>query len=154
MPVYVHCTRCGVKIYLGVKRKSQLPPVFKLRCPGCGYEDVYTPRNAVEEDVYTFTCPVCKLRFYIARKPPLTVECPHCSSVLYIASIYGEPTVIRASSRIPTSTVAATALIGALLGAAASKDKLRGAITGGFIGALIGTLIDTFSEPEAKYIEE
>jgi len=154
MPVYVQCTRCGAKIYLSVKRKSQLPPVFRLKCPRCGYEDVYTPRNAVEEDVYGFTCPVCKLRFFVAQRPPLTVECPHCGSILRITSVHEEPIVVKASSRNLTSTVTATVLLGALLGAATSKNKLGGAIAGGLIGALVGMLIDAFSEPEAKYIEE
>ncbi len=154
MPVYVRCTRCGAKIYLGVKRKAHLPPVFRLRCPRCGYEDVYTWKDAIEEGVYTFTCPVCKLKFFIARKPPLTVECPHCGSILRIVSTHKEPIVIKANPRNISSTIAATTLLGALLGALASRDKLGGAIAGGFIGALIGTLIDAISEPEAKYIEE
>jgi len=154
MPVYVRCTRCGAKIYLGVKRKSQLPLAFRVRCPRCGYEDVYTPRDAVEEGVYSFTCPVCRLKFFIARKPPLTVECPHCGSILRIESVHGEPVVVRASSKNISPTIAATALLGALLGAVASKDKFGGAITGGFVGALVGALIDASSEPEAKYIEE
>jgi len=154
MPVYVLCTRCGTKIYLGMKRKNQLPPVFRLRCPRCGYEDVYTRKDAVEEGIYTFTCPVCKLRFFIAREPPLTVECPHCGSILYIVSTYGEPIAVKANPRSLSSAITTAALLGALLGALARRDKLEGAIVGGFVGALIGAFIDTISEPEAKYVEK
>ncbi|MEM4971060.1 MAG: hypothetical protein QXE01_07405, partial [Sulfolobales archaeon] len=141
------------KIYLNVKRKVQLPPVFRLRCPICGYEDVYSQGSAVEEDIYTFTCPICKLRFFVARKPPLIVGCPHCSSALRITSIHGEPEVIRANPKTHSPTITSAMLLGALLGAISSRYRLGGAIIGGFIGALIGVFIDTLSEPEAKYIE-
>lgn len=154
MPVYVTCARCGIRIYLGVRRRFHLPPVFRLRCPSCGYEGVYTPSYAVEEGVYTLTCPVCKMRFYVVRRPPLTVECPHCNSVLRIISIHGEPVVVKASSTGSTQAAVILALLGALLGALASEDKLKGALAGGFIGFMLGVFVDALSEPEARYIEE
>lgn len=142
-----------ILIYLSEKRRVQLPPVFRLRCPICGYEDVYSKGNAVEEDIYTFTCPVCKLRFFITSKPPLIAECPHCSSILSITSLHEEPEVIRANPRTHSLTVTTTMLLGALLSALSSRYRLGGAIAGGLIGALIGMFIDASSEPEAKYID-
>lgn len=160
MPVYVVCRRCSAKIYLAAKRRSWLPPAFRAKCPVCGYEDVYSQRDADEEDVYTFTCPVCRRRFYITRRPPVTVVCPHCSSTLSIPSAQGEPLVVKMGEGLPSAVATAAflgTLIGALMGAAASKDKVKGAIEGGLggglVGALIGTFIDLASEPEAKYVE-
>jgi len=152
MPVFVRCSSCGAKIYLNVKRKSYLPIAFRLKCPVCGYEDVYTQKDAIEEGIYTFICPLCKLRFFIAREPPLTVECPHCGSILRIVSVHQAPIVIKPGLRNPLP-IFATALLGALLGAAVSKDKPMGAVAGGLIGALVGAVLQGFSEPEAKYVE-
>jgi len=158
MPVYVVCRCCGAKIYLGVKRRSWLPPAFRVKCHVCGYDDVYSQRDAVEDDAYI--CPVCRKRFYIARRPPVTVMCPHCNSTLYISSAQGEPTILKTGTGTPPAIAASAflgALMGALMSAAIDRDKLRGAIaggiTGGVIGALIGMFIDATSEPEAKYVE-
>jgi len=153
MPVYVVCRRCGAKIYLAVKRRSWLPPAFRVKCPTCGYEGAYSQGDAVEEDVYTFTCPVCRRRFYITRRPPVTVICPHCGSALSIPSAQEEPLVLKRGEGL-SPTIAAAALLGALIGAAASKDRIKGAIGGVLAGALIGALIDLASEPEAKYVEQ
>ncbi len=130
-----------------------MPLVFKLKCPNCGYEGIYTQKDVIEEDVYSFTCPVCKGGFYITRKPPLVVRCPHCNSTLRIVSVQEEPIVVKANYEISPSIIAVM-LLGAFIGVMISKDKIKGALIGGFIGALIGILINTLSEPEAKYEEE
>ena len=135
-----------------MKRKSYLPPAFRARCPSCGYEDVYSPVDAVEEGVYTYTCPICGKRFFVAREPPLTVRCPHCGSLLRIEAPGKAPRVIKESKSMPPTTVA-MALLGAVVGAAGSRDRIRGAIAGGMIGALLGAVVDALSEPEAEYIE-
>jgi len=153
MPVYVICKSCESKIHLPVKRRAWLPPAFRLKCPVCGYEGVYSQSDAVEEGIYTFTCPVCRKRFYIAREPPVKVLCPHCNSTLYIPSARAEPVVVKASEGQVPVAVAAAALLGALVGAVVSRGKLRGAVAGGLIGALIGAVVDSLSEPEAKYAE-
>jgi len=154
MTVLIKCHNCGSRIAIAVKRKIYLPPIFRVKCPNCGYEDVYSVSEAWEEDIYSFTCPVCKRRFFITRRPPLKIACPHCHSILYIASESDKPKIIRSRSP-PPSAIPLGALIGGLLGFTTSKDKVEGAIAGGIIGALIGAVIDALTgfEKEAKYLD-
>ena len=45
MTVFLRCSSCGKEIRLPVRCVEAMPPVFKLRCPFCGHEDIYTTKD-------------------------------------------------------------------------------------------------------------
>lgn len=138
--VFVRCRQCGRNVYLDTN-KADLPLVFRITCPFCEHIKNYRRFEAIEER-WDFSCPVCSRRFFIRRSPPVTVRCPHCSSVLHISGD-GGMTILERGQLPPVGTgIAAGAVIGGLVGAvvAGPIGALLGLMAGGALGAASSVL--------------
>ena len=138
--VFVRCRQCGHNIHLDTN-KADLPLVFRPICPYCGHTENYRRLEAIEER-WEFNCPFCSRRFFIRRSPPITVRCPHCSSVILISSD-GNMTILEHGQLPPVGTaVAAGAVIGGLIGGvvAGPIGALLGLMAGGALGAASSVL--------------
>jgi len=49
MPIYIVCKNCKARFEVPARWRAYLPPVFRFKCPICGYEGVYTHADLVEE---------------------------------------------------------------------------------------------------------
>jgi len=145
MGVYVRCHNCDRRIEFDVKRAEELPFVFEVTCPYCRKSDMYM-RREVEEERWSFSCPVCKGKFFILSPPPRKVRCPHCNSIL---SISADGKVILLERREPLVSPTAKPVVGALGGALlGSLLGSEGMVVGLLLGGLIGAV--SSSELEAK----
>jgi len=146
MTVYVLCRKCRRKIVLKAKRVTDLPELFMIKCPYCGHEDTYS-RYSAKEKIYHYRCPICSGPFFLSRKPPIRIKCPHCESIIRI--INSKLTVEKKGTGLYISSTAIGATLGALIGGAASKGSIATIIAGGIVGAILGSL---FEEKEAIYL--
>lgn len=144
MGVFMICHTCHQKVYLRVRRKSELSYSFKLRCPFCSMEHLYY-QNEVIEERWDFTCTVCSGRFFILNPPPRRVRCPHCSSLIYIDETNRFTILERGQPPIPAPGTRPVA--GALGGA------LFGGIVAGPIGAFLGLLAGGVIGASVEYLE-
>ena len=146
MPVIVLCKNCERKIILRVKRVKDLPFVYTITCPYCGITEIYYKKDAKEQDIYRYICPICNRRFYIdmyKKKFPVKVECPYCKSVLILNN--REVLHIIKRGKPPESLTTITTAIGTILGL---SRGLSGAIGGGILGAFIGSILESIINQE------
>lgn|GEM_PF-1313793 len=161
MATYIVCRGCGYRIDLPFRLRSEAPIHFAVTCPRCGYRDVYSYADIVEEGVYRHTCEVCDTKLYSFRIG--YVRCPVCSSRYYIASD-GSWTLIEKGSA-PPRTQQSFAAIGAVLGGLAGSQKGRdsleklantiiGALSGMVLGSIVGALVEALSSVEREVVYE
>jgi len=93
---------------------------------------------------YVFMCPVCNGKFYIRGPPPKRVNCPHCSSILYI-ECNGRINILKRGT-IPFPPPGARAITGAIGGALLGL-AIAGPI-GGFLGFLLGGALGKAAEEQ------
>jgi len=144
MGVFVICRRCNQKVYLEVRTKTELAPLFTVRCPFCSLEHTYRQFEATEEH-WDFTCSVCNGRFFIRNPPPRLVRCPHCSSRIEID--YSGRLYVLERSQPPVPAPGARPVAGAIVG------SLLGGVVAGPIGALLGMIAGGAIGASAEYLE-
>ncbi len=142
MATYYKCANCGYKIKLPFKARSQVPLVYFVKCPKCGYLNVVTPNDVEEENVFHFQCPVCGKALFVEGKPPFKVRCPLCKSVLEIDE-KGNVKVIKKGE--PPKIKELLALLGAL---ARVENPLAGLLGGFFVGLLLESFLKYEGEAE------
>ncbi|MCC6022918.1 MAG: hypothetical protein LM560_07435 [Desulfurococcaceae archaeon] len=160
MTAYVICRRCGFKIPLVIKLRSEAPILFYATCPACGFRDLYSYADVVEEGVYRSVCEVCRVRLYSFKLGP--VRCPVCGS-RYIASTEKWLLIERGTPPPkPTETLGALGLlIGGTTGVSKGKNiaeritnMVTGSIAGLLLGTLVGALLETLTRIEREVIYE
>jgi len=148
MTIYVVCKRCGFKIPLAVRLRSEAPFLFSATCPSCGFKGVYSYAEIIEEGIYRATCEVCGVRLYSFRLGP--VKCPVCGSRYVIAPDRWSLVERGSPPPRPTQALGAIGLIaGGVISAERGKsapEKVANMVAGATAGFLIGTLIGAFLE--------
>jgi transposase-like protein len=145
---YVMCKRCGYRIPLRVRLRSEAPLHFTATCPSCERTDVYHRLEIIEEGVYRHTCDVCNTQLYSFRLGP--ARCPVCGSRYTVAANKWQLVERGSPPPMPTQVLGATGLvIGGIAGASRGErglEKIVNMIAGSIAGFLLGTLIGAFVE--------
>lgn len=148
MTAYVICKRCGFKIPLAVKLRSEAPVFFSAMCPSCGFKGVYSYTEIIEEGVYRATCLVCGVRLYSFRLGP--AKCPVCGSRYMITPDKWQLIETGSPPPKPTQVLGTVGLVaGAVTSAGKGKstpEKVANIIAGATVGLLVGTLLGAFFE--------
>lgn len=97
------------------------------------------------EERWDFRCPVCSGHFFVRETPPRRVQCPHCSSILYLDS-FGNIQISQ-RGRVPVPPPGSRPAVGAVGGA------LLGSAIGGPLGALVGFLAGAALGSSAENME-
>jgi transcription elongation factor Elf1 len=157
---YVVCKRCGYRIPLRVRLRSEAPLHFTATCPSCGHTDVYHRLEIVEEGVYRHLCDVCDTQLYSFRLGP--ARCPVCGS-RYIVTANKWQLVERGSAPPrPTQVLGAAGLvIGGIAGTSRGEkvsekivNMIAGSITGFLLGTIIGAFIEALTRVEREVVYE
>jgi DNA-directed RNA polymerase subunit RPC12/RpoP len=158
---YVVCRRCGSRVPLAVRLRSQAPIIFAATCPACGFRGKYSYVDIVEEGVYRARCAVCSVRLYSFRLG--RVRCPVCGSK-YIVSPGGWQLLER--GELPPSPARTLATVGMFSGGISGASRGRsaperiagivaGSVAGLIAGGLLGVLIEALTRAErgAVYLD-
>jgi RNase P subunit RPR2 len=160
MGTYVVCKRCGYRIPLRVRLRSEAPLHFTATCPSCGHIDVYHRLEIVEEGVYRHICDVCNTQLYSFRLGP--ARCPVCGS-RYIVATNKWQLVERGSP--PPRPTQELGMMGLVAGGIASAGKgervservvnmVAGSVSGFLLGTLMGAFIETLTRLEREVMYE
>jgi predicted RNA-binding Zn-ribbon protein involved in translation (DUF1610 family) len=145
---YVVCRRCGARIPLAVRLRSQAPIIFSATCPNCGFKGKYSYVDIVEEGVYRARCTVCGVHLYSFRLG--RVRCPVCWS-RYRVEEGGWQLVERGEPKpSPAVELALTGMaVGGMAGARAGTsvaEKVEGMVSGSVAGMVLGGLLGSLLE--------
>jgi DNA-directed RNA polymerase subunit RPC12/RpoP len=157
---YVVCRRCGSRVPLAVRLRSQAPVIFSATCPNCGFRDAYSYVDIVEEGVYRAKCVTCGVRLYSFRLG--RARCPVCGS-RYQVSEGGWQLLER--GELKSNPVLELTVTGMLAGGIAEArkgrspvEKLAGIVSGStsglVLGGLLGSLIKTIFRTEREVVYE
>ncbi len=156
---HVTCRKCGSRIPLAVRLRSQAPVIFSATCPNCGFRDAYSYADIVEEGVYRARCEVCGVRLFSFRLGP--ARCPVCNSRYLVTP--GEWQLLERGGPEPDPAqelAVAGFLAGGVAGARGRNPAERiagmvsGAISGLLLGGLLGMFIETMFRSEREVVYE
>ena len=156
---HVVCRRCGSRIPLAVRLRSQAPTIFTATCPVCDFRGKYSYVDVVEEGVYRARCPVCGVRLYSFR--PGRARCPVCGSRYHVTP--GEWELVERGEPAPSPVqelATAGFAVGGLSGARGGNPAERiagmvsGSIAGLVLGGLIGSVLELVFRAEREVVYE
>lgn len=133
MGSYLRCKFCNSNLYL-LEQKDELNFPYEVTCNICFNKNVYYQYEITQEK-HSYKCSFCSRPFFITKSPPLQVECPHCSSNIYINSDSSLSIIVEGTK--PTRD---GETLGGLVGGAAIGSLFGpvGTLLGGLLGAVLG----------------